>query len=223
MGGQPDGAGLGRQRRHHEPDHRRHAGLRHRLRLRPGRQPRGHFRRRPRHRQRSTGSRTATATPTTPSPSARSSTPVSHEHFCGNIGSFPQTNPWTFYRATAFTTYPTGTVAHNSEGGYADWFGNPDPTQLDWYPTLTTGTYTGQNQAAWSVTGNTSYVALGGEFPTVNGTAQQGLVRFAVRSIAPNKVGPRPVRHADPERRLAQQRHRSRRLAGHFRPGQRRR
>ena len=118
---------------------------------------------------------------------------VSHEHFCGNIGSFPQTNPWTFYRATAFTTYPTGTVAHNSEGSYADWYGNPDPTQLDWYPTLTTGTYTGQNQAAWSVTGNSSYVALGGEFPTVNSTGQQGLVRFAVRSIAPNKVGPRPA------------------------------
>ncbi len=117
---------------------------------------------------------------------------VSHEHFCGNIGSFPQTNPWTYYHATAFTTYPTGTIAHNSEGDYFDWFGNPAPTQLDWYPTMTNGTYTGQNQAAWSVTGNTSYVALGGEFPTVNGTAQQGLVRFAVAAKAPNKVGPRP-------------------------------
>jgi hypothetical protein len=118
---------------------------------------------------------------------------VSHEHFCGNIGAFPQTNPWTFYRATAFTSYPTGTVAHNSIGGYADWYGTPDPTQLDWYPTLTTGTYTGQNQAAWSATGNSQYIALGGEFPTVNGTAQQSLVRFAIRSIAPNLAGPRPA------------------------------
>jgi hypothetical protein len=52
------------------------------------------------------------------------------------------------------------------------------------------GSYTGQNQAAWTVTGNSYYVALGGEFPKVNGKSQQGLVRFAVRAIAPNKVGP---------------------------------
>ena len=42
----------------------------------------------------------------------------------------------------------------------------------------------------WSVTGNAEYVVYGGEFPTVNGIAQQGLVRFAVKTIAPNKVGP---------------------------------
>jgi hypothetical protein len=118
---------------------------------------------------------------------------VSHAHFCGNIGAFPETTPRTFYRATAFTTYPTGTIAHNSIGGYHDWFGNPDPSQLTWYPTLTNGTFTGQNQAAWSVTGNANYISLGGEFPTVNSSPQQGLVRFAVRSIAPNKAGPRPA------------------------------
>jgi hypothetical protein len=118
---------------------------------------------------------------------------VSHSHFCGNIGDFPETTPRSFYRATAFTTLPTGTIAHNTGGTYHDFFGNPDPTQLDWYPTLAIGAFTGQNQAAWSATGNASYLALGGEFPTVNGTAQQGLVRFAVRSLAPNKVGPRPA------------------------------
>ena len=118
---------------------------------------------------------------------------VSHEHDCSNIGAWPPTNPLTYYRATAFTTYPTGTIAHNSVGTYPDWFGNPAPTQLDWYPTLAIGTYTGQHQAAWSVTGTSQYISLGGEFPTVNGTAQQGLTRFANRSIAPNKVGPRPA------------------------------
>ncbi len=118
---------------------------------------------------------------------------VSHSHYCGNIGGFPQTNPWGFYRSTAFTTYPTGTIAHNSIVNYTDWYGNPSPTQLDWYPTLTTGPYSGQSQAAWSVTGNSQYVALGGEFPTVNGAAQQSLVRFAVRAIAPNLVAPRPL------------------------------
>lgn len=115
---------------------------------------------------------------------------VSHEHFCGNIGAWPQTDPWTFHRATAFTKAATGTVQHNSVGGYYDFFGNPSPTQLDWYPTLPAGTYTGQSQAAWSITGNGSYISLGGEFPSVNGTAQQGLVRFAVKNLAPNHVGP---------------------------------
>ena len=52
------------------------------------------------------------------------------------------------------------------------------------------GTYTKQGQAAWSVAGNSQYVVYGGEFPTVNTTAQQGLVRFAIPSLAPNLVRP---------------------------------
>ena len=52
------------------------------------------------------------------------------------------------------------------------------------------GTYTGQNQGPWNVTGNGQYVVEGGEFPSVNGVGQQGLVRFAVSTIAPDKQGP---------------------------------
>ena len=55
---------------------------------------------------------------------------------------------------------------------------------------MAAGTATGQAQAGWSVTGNGRYVVYGGEFPTVNGVAQQGLVRDALPSIAPNRVGP---------------------------------
>ena len=62
--------------------------------------------------------------------------------------------------------------------------GGPGPRLLHWRPTLNSGTFTGQSQAAWSVTGNADYVVVGGEFPTINGQAQQGLARFAVRSIA---------------------------------------
>src|SRR6185312_14254173 len=61
---------------------------------------------------------------------------------------------------------------------------------INWVPTHDIGSYTGQSQAAWSVNGNSQYVVEGGEFPRVNGVAQQGLVRFAVPSIAPNKQGP---------------------------------
>ena len=42
------------------------------------------------------------------------------------------------------------------------------------------------------MTGNANYVVYGGEFPTVNTSAQQGLVRFAVPSLAPNLLRPSP-------------------------------
>ena len=114
-----------------------------------------------------------------------------HPHFCDDVpGGFPQTTPWTFHRTLAFGTAVTGTLLHNTQGDYADFGGSPAPTQLDWYPTITSGTYTGQNQGPWNVTGNGQYVVEGGEFPSVNGVGQQGLVRFAVSAIAPNKQGP---------------------------------
>ena len=53
------------------------------------------------------------------------------------------------------------------------------------------GTYTGQNQGPWAVTGNSNYVVMAGEFRNVNFQPQQGLVRYAVSSIAPDKQGPR--------------------------------
>ncbi|HEY5049375.1 MAG TPA: LamG-like jellyroll fold domain-containing protein, partial [Acidothermaceae bacterium] len=124
---------------------------------------------------------------------------ASHEHECSDIGAFSQTTPGPIQAVHHFgeaeTTYATGTLhpAIFTLGGgptYYNFGGQPSGTQLDWYPTFTEGTYTGQSQAAWSVSGNTHYVSYGGEFPTVNGTAQQGLVRFAVSSIAPNKLGP---------------------------------
>ena len=65
------------------------------------------------------------------------------------------------------------------------------PSLINWFPTLQTGTFTGQSQAAWSSTATSEYLVLGGEFPNVNGTAQQGLVRFAIPSLAPKKQGPR--------------------------------
>ncbi len=115
---------------------------------------------------------------------------VGHAHDCSDLGSWEDTSPRTWHRALANVTYPTGTLLHNNNSGYADFFGQPDASLLHWYPTLSTGTFTGASQAAWSATGNSNYIALGGEFPSVNGTAQQGLVRFAVRSLAPNKRGP---------------------------------
>ncbi|MFD0685144.1 LamG-like jellyroll fold domain-containing protein [Actinomadura fibrosa] len=114
---------------------------------------------------------------------------VSHAHDCASLGAFPETSPQTWHRTLAETTYPTGTdkAAPGSNSNYS---GQPIPSLLHWFPTLSQGSFTGQYQAAWAVTGNDKYVALGGEFPRVNGKAQQGLVRFATKDAAPNKVGP---------------------------------
>ena len=62
---------------------------------------------------------------------------------------------------------------------------------INWFPDWVTGTAPGQGQAAWSVTGSGDYVVFGGEFPSVNGARQQGLVRFARPNVAPKKQGPR--------------------------------
>jgi hypothetical protein len=115
---------------------------------------------------------------------------VGHPHDCSAIRQFPETSPRTWHHALAWTTYAAGTnVGPDSYGwNYNGW---PASALLHWYPTLGIGSYTGQYQAAWTVTGNSNYLVLGGEFPTVNGIAQQGLVRFAIRALAPNRVGPR--------------------------------
>ncbi|SDQ68173.1 PKD domain-containing protein [Quadrisphaera sp. DSM 44207] len=113
---------------------------------------------------------------------------VGHAHDCSSIGVQPETSPQTFQRAQAFTTAWTGNT--NTSGKFQ---GKRASEVLPWLPTLAAGTYTGQSQAAWSVAGNGTYVVLGGEFPKVNGRAQQGLVRFAVRSAAPRKEGPQAI------------------------------
>jgi hypothetical protein len=122
---------------------------------------------------------------------------VSHAHDCTSLGAFPETNPKTWQRTLAETKAATGRD-QSPPGSNSNYRNQPIPTLLHWFPRLAMGSFTKQNQAAWSVTGNADYVALGGEFPKVNGKAQQGLVRFAVRAKAPNKTGPQPDGFAAP-------------------------
>ncbi|RIJ60147.1 PKD domain-containing protein [Clavibacter phaseoli] len=112
-----------------------------------------------------------------------------HPHYCGNIGGFPQTDPWTFQHSIAFSKQATGTATADPFG-YHNWAGTPSPSLLNWFPKYVTGSFTGQGQAAWSVNGNEDFIVVGGEFPYVNTTAQQGLVRYATAKDAPNKIGP---------------------------------
>ena len=116
---------------------------------------------------------------------------VTHFHDCQNMGGFPDTNPRSvWHRTTAFTASATGSALANVEAGYSSFQGQPTPSLIDWMPDLQAGTFTGDSQAAWSVAATNNYVVEGGEFPSVNNTAQQGLVRFAVPSLATKKQGP---------------------------------
>ena len=79
----------------------------------------------------------------------------------------------------------------NDSLGYPNWHGVANgPSLVNWLPDMTIGSYTGQYQAGWDVDGNNDYVVFGGEFPTVNGVGQQGLVRFARRGARAQQGGP---------------------------------
>ncbi|MEO5877984.1 MAG: LamG domain-containing protein, partial [Streptosporangiaceae bacterium] len=114
---------------------------------------------------------------------------VGHAHDCTSLGAFPETSPQTWQRAIAETTAATGTDkgAPSNNSSYS---GQATPSLLQWFPLVSLGTFTGQNQGAWTITGDDDYVVLGGEFPKVNGAKQQGLVRFTTRAKAANKIGP---------------------------------
>jgi hypothetical protein len=119
---------------------------------------------------------------------------VGHAHYCSNIGGFPDTQPRTAWHwALAATRQPTGFVKKNGQLGahYGNFEGKPAPSLFNWFPDLTQGTFTGQSQSAWTVTGTADYLLLGGEFTAADGTPQQGLVRLAVPRLSPRLQGPR--------------------------------
>jgi PKD repeat protein len=109
---------------------------------------------------------------------------VGHVHNCTVVGGFPDTNPRSrWQKAMAAPIHPTGTITQKDAYGW-DFTGLPYAGVLHWFPDLDFGSYTADRQAAWSVSGSGDYLVLAGEFPTVNGVAQQGLARFANRGVA---------------------------------------
>lgn len=115
-----------------------------------------------------------------------------HMHHCENMGGFGEYSPRQHKYLMAFTKDVTGTVAKNNQSGsgYGNFEGQPAPSIINYFPTFTPANFTGQWQATWSLSGNDQYLVAGGEFTRVNGTGQQGLVRFAVADQAPKKRGP---------------------------------
>lgn len=115
---------------------------------------------------------------------------VGHAHYCGNVSmGFPQYSTWRYQHSMAWTREPTGTNIREVYG-YANWDGQPSPSIVGWLPTMSIGSFTGQYQAGWTVEGQGDFIVVGGEFPRVNNGAQQGLVRFAKRPVAPGLRGP---------------------------------
>ncbi|AQP46315.1 hypothetical protein BW730_00745 [Tessaracoccus aquimaris] len=116
---------------------------------------------------------------------------ATHAHYCGNMGGgHPQYSSWRFQHAQAWSDTVTDEIL-NEVHGYPNWHGQAQgPAMVNWLPTLAMGSYTGQYQAGWSLTGNDNFLVFAGEFPRVNGTAQQGLVRFGKRPVAPGTQGP---------------------------------
>ncbi len=115
---------------------------------------------------------------------------AAHTHYCGNIGEFPQEDPWYYNHALAFDKEPSSNTITPDPYGYRSFTGNPAAKLLHWYPKWSPGSFTGMNQAGWDVRTSGNYLLYAGEFMTVGGVAQQGLVRFAKRAAAPNAVGP---------------------------------
>lgn len=113
-----------------------------------------------------------------------------HAHYCGNIGEFPQLDPWVLRHSLAFDKQPSDRVITPDRYGYRSFTGQVAGRLLHWYPIWATGTVTGIGQAAWDITASDKYLFYGGEFTGVNNVRQQGLVRFAKKATAPNKVGP---------------------------------
>lgn len=123
---------------------------------------------------------------------------ASHAHECSTIGGQPRTAPQSYERMLAFSVDATQKIGPTPHSTYTDFTGKPAPTLLHWFPYFKAGTVTGLTQAVWSLAANESYVVAGGEFPVVNAVAQQGLVRFAVSSIAPDADGPQVTKTAVP-------------------------
>jgi PKD repeat protein len=114
-----------------------------------------------------------------------------HPHDCETSGGFPDQRPTVWKRVIANTVAARGTLTPTTQvPRYTSWTGRPSPALLTFFPTLGIGSVSGSAQSAWALTGSGDYLVLGGEFPTVNGARQQGLVRMARSNVAPDRRGP---------------------------------
>lgn len=118
---------------------------------------------------------------------------TSHTHQCDTVGLAPELSPRTFRYAEAFTASAQGTLTRSPSVSsiYKDWSGYPAPAPYAWYPDFTVGTATEMGEAGLSITGSGSFIAIAGEFPSVNNQRYQGIVRFSTSPPGGKRQGPR--------------------------------
>ncbi|GAA1688375.1 hypothetical protein GCM10009765_42290 [Fodinicola feengrottensis] len=96
----------------------------------------------------------------------------SHAHDCSSMGGWSQTNPATYQRLLAET---------------ADSGGASKNKLLHWFPSVNTGPADSYyKQGPWAMANDDTYLWVAGEFTKVGGVDQQGLTRFAPKSVAPD-------------------------------------
>lgn len=107
---------------------------------------------------------------------------VNHAHDCSTLGEWDDVAP--YYRfGTAMTKDATSQLVADNNFFY-NYAGTPAPTLRSWEPTYRAGSYTTSNQASWTGETNGDYLVFGGEFLSVNGRPQQGLVRFPAKRLS---------------------------------------
>ncbi|QQS20316.1 hypothetical protein IPL85_02625 [Candidatus Saccharibacteria bacterium] len=123
---------------------------------------------------------------------------VGHAHECIDAGSFAD-GPLRHAVAERVTRGfdVNGNLAVNTThpgNRYWSFANQPRSSVLSWYPNFSNAicgtSYSGACQNGWSVTGNGSYLAIGGEFTHVRGASHVGLVRFGPNTTVSTKYTP---------------------------------
>ncbi|MDX2377461.1 PKD domain-containing protein, partial [Microbacterium sp. LRZ72] len=118
---------------------------------------------------------------------------TTHTHQCDTVSLWPELSPRQYRYVEAYTTDARGVLPRTPSAGslYQDWQGTPSPSVYNWFPDFTVGTASGLGQAGLSITGAGDYVAVAGEFTSVNNQRYQGIVRFSTSPSSGADQGPR--------------------------------
>ncbi|MDR7234329.1 PKD domain-containing protein [Agrococcus sp. BE272] len=118
---------------------------------------------------------------------------TSHTHQCDTVGLAPELSPRTYRYVEAFSATAEGTLTRSPSVSsiYKDWSGYPAPEPTAWYPDFTIGRTSGLNQAGLHITGTGDFIAIAGEFTSVNNQRYEGIVRFSTSPPNGPRQGPR--------------------------------
>lgn len=112
-----------------------------------------------------------------------------HPYACPTLGGMQEDNPRQYHALMTFTNEAKQTLIRTPRLDYYNYEGRPAPKIVQHFPRFERGGSPGN--ATWAIGGTSDYMVVGGDFPSVNGMAQQNLVRFPRRGITAHEQGPR--------------------------------